>query len=698
MGFRVQIDAPTNMLPTVSNDGGASNVGDIFATLNGNVVSTGTSATVVSVYWGTTDIGTNTAGWDHVANFGQCPAGAVSTNITGLTPGATYYYRFYASNSVGTSWADPVSQFKTASAPTVNNGSGAAGIMPSSARLTGNFTAGGNANVTVYWGTTDGGTTPSSWQHTISLGTLGEGSFFCDISGLNPVSTYYYRCYASNVAGTDWANSTASFQTPAALFANWANRMKITFTGYNKTETLTNFPALVTLGTNITNFAYNQFQSSNGWDLRFAASDEATELNYEIERWMSNGSSLVWVQVPQFSSNCCIWAYWGNPVAAGQAQAYTTNGATWDTQFRGVWHFDEAAVNGQFSTLHLDSTANHLTGVQGGNASTNGVVGGGQYFDGSGRYIDITNTTSPALDMGNNFTFSAWLAFDGTGIGWNEPVSRKNGYNDGNGWQLHALGDTNLRMSGSGVSAADAPSLVPSWMSHNWYYITVVANGSSVTFYRDGVLQTTSGSIAPVVDNDVRLTFGFNAGHNDTPWNGRIDEARIQTGTASANWIWASWMTMASNSAFGSYQVQAGSTSTAATVHGIPYSWLQSYGITNTSDSIETQLVAGSSLNILQDYIAGMDPTNPNSRFCVGITNMAGQIIVRVSSIQAAGSNYNGKARYYDIEQRTNLLAGGAWQPVPNYTNVLGNGSIIVYTNAIQDRAIFYRVKSRLQS
>jgi hypothetical protein len=67
-------------------------------------------------------------------------------------------------------------------------------------------------------------------------------------------------------------------------------------------------------------------------------------------------------------------------------------------------------------------------------------------------------------------------------------------------------------------------------------------------------------------------------------------------------------------------------------------------------------------------------------------------------SVQATGSNYTGKTRYYDIEQRSNMLAGGAWQPVPNYTNIPGNGSIISCTNAIiQNPAAFYRFKVWLQ-
>jgi hypothetical protein len=141
---------------------------------------------------------------------------------------------------------------------------------------------------------------------------------------------------------------------------------------------------------------------------------------------------------------------------------------------------------------------------------------------------------------------------------------------------------------------------------------------------------------------------------------------------------------------------ESGNASTGTTVHGIPYTWLESYGITNTSDSVETQHMSGHSLDVLQDYIAGMNPTNPNNCFSVGITNSAGQIIVRMPSVQATGSNYTGKARYYDVELRTNLLSG-SWQLAPNYTGILANGSIIVLTNVTPDQTKFYRAKVRLQ-
>jgi len=36
-------------------------------------------------------------------------------------------------------------------------------------------------------------------------------------------------------------------------------------------------------------------------------------------------------------------------------------------------------------------------------------------------------------------------------------------------------------------------------------------------------------------------------------FNGTVDEARIASGTRSSNWVWATWMTVVSNSTFSSY-------------------------------------------------------------------------------------------------------------------------------------------------
>jgi hypothetical protein len=101
-------------------------------------------------------------------------------------------------------------------APTVTNSTGASNVSSTSARLNGEITATGGENpmVIIYWGDDDGGTDPYIWDHSVNLGTKGAGAFYIDVSNLTPNTPYYYRCYASNSAGSDWADSTSQFKTP----------------------------------------------------------------------------------------------------------------------------------------------------------------------------------------------------------------------------------------------------------------------------------------------------------------------------------------------------------------------------------------------------------------------------------------------------------------------------------------------------
>jgi hypothetical protein len=91
-------------LPAVTTTA-ASFIGTTGATAGGNVTSEGSSSvTFRGICWGRT-INPTTA--DNITTDGT-GAGIFSTSITGLTPGVTYHFRAYATNSVGTVYGDDV--------------------------------------------------------------------------------------------------------------------------------------------------------------------------------------------------------------------------------------------------------------------------------------------------------------------------------------------------------------------------------------------------------------------------------------------------------------------------------------------------------------------------------------------------------------------------------------------------------------
>jgi hypothetical protein len=114
--------------------------------------------------------------------------------------------------------------------------SGASGITPTTAVLSGVLTSSASqpATVIVYWGTSDGVTNPASWTTNANLGSLAEGSFSTTVTGITASTTYFYRCFATNASGMAWATNTISFayssshfvwlgnSTPVTPYATWA--------------------------------------------------------------------------------------------------------------------------------------------------------------------------------------------------------------------------------------------------------------------------------------------------------------------------------------------------------------------------------------------------------------------------------------------------------------------------------------------
>jgi hypothetical protein len=114
------------------------------------------------------------------------------------------------------------------SAPVISNYGGITGITATGATVSGHLLIGyPYPEVTVYWGPTDGGENSSAWSHEIDMGTQSWGLFETTLSNLSPGQTYYYRCFASNSGGDDWADSTTNFTTTAGSIDSVVRRMYV---------------------------------------------------------------------------------------------------------------------------------------------------------------------------------------------------------------------------------------------------------------------------------------------------------------------------------------------------------------------------------------------------------------------------------------------------------------------------------------
>jgi hypothetical protein len=415
--------------------------------------------------------------------------------------------------------------------------------------VTFSIVAGGSAPLYYQWfqdGVGVSGATNASYSFAALAGT---NTYFCTVSNAFSYSEGSGPVHSSTATV---AGEAVSMLTPA----NYNSKLKIAFTGYNRSETLSYFPVLVRLSTNLMGFSYAGFASATGNDLRFADSSGTRELPYEVDQWDdSNGVSSIWVQVPQLSSTNFIWAYWGNTTNT-TAPAYTTNGAVWEpASFLNLPDYDVVYHLQQTGFPYLDSTTNYpaLDGV----APTlvgGGIVGYGQSFNGTSDYLDAGD-----VNLGTNFTESVWVNLAASasniqglwvngagGYATSEAALFINDYNTADGALLFGTDNEQPETSAGLVTVSQ------------WHLLTAAVNrpAGSIQFYVDGNPEPISGSGSAGVSTDFATNTDMNLGRFNAgafPFKGIMDEARIHGGIDDSNWVWADYMTVASNSVFSAY-------------------------------------------------------------------------------------------------------------------------------------------------
>jgi len=213
-GYGNELSFTTNTLSLASISTTApSAVSYTTATSGGNVTAdNGSSVTSRGICWATT-AGPTTANsvYSEAGGLGSFTAG-----MTGLLSATTYYVRAFAINGAGTVYGNEYN-FTTAAltAPVLTTKS-ISGISSNIAASGGNITTDGGSNITakgVCWSLN---TAPSLSDSYTSDGT-GPASFNSTITGLNPLTLYYVRAYATNTTGTTYGNEL-SFTTTDLVY------------------------------------------------------------------------------------------------------------------------------------------------------------------------------------------------------------------------------------------------------------------------------------------------------------------------------------------------------------------------------------------------------------------------------------------------------------------------------------------------
>jgi hypothetical protein len=203
----------------------------------------------------------------------------------------------------------------------------------------------------------------------------------------------------------------------------------------------------------------------------------------------------------------------------------------------GIWHGDPNfssvslllhmdGSNG--STTFTDSSTNALTVTANGNAQISTAQskfgGASGYFDGTGDYLDISNTAAPGGS--ESFTCEVWIY--PVAVSGQDRVILETRGGSGFVFFINDSGFLQVFDSDAGLLAASTTALT----ANTWQHIAVSKNGSVATYYIGGTAASAYTLTSHASANNCRI-----GARNDAAagFNGYIDELRITKGISRYN-------------------------------------------------------------------------------------------------------------------------------------------------------------------
>lgn len=311
-----------------------------------------------------------------------------------------------------------------------------------------------------------------------------------------------------------------------AWLTGWGFRKELTIQHANVDGNLTDFPVYVFID------ADADFHESlaNGHDIRFTESDGDTLLKYERMYWTGgNGAAATahfWVKVPTIlaAGGTTIYIYYGKVGAADGEDAANV----WDANFKGIWHFEEAAGHPQDSS----GNANHADDEVISNYQQAGKIHYSIDLDGTNDYVRVPDSADWTVTP---FTVEGWFNLD-VWTGGNDMLFYTHEHASDDGMRIYE-GATKIEATTEVSNVQAATTYNDNSTIETWVHVALTRDaGGLITIYRDGVAQTDTEVLGGEIDNADPLYFGRSRGAGDYI-DGKLEEWRFSNTDRSVNWL-----------------------------------------------------------------------------------------------------------------------------------------------------------------
>lgn len=344
--------------------------------------------------------------------------------------------------------------------------------------------------------------------------------------------------------------------TASASFSGYTYQRTITISHTQVstfTATYSNIPVLVSTNDVAvsTNVVGGHLSNSNDFDLIFSTMNDCSFLlNWDTETVNNTGISTmtVWVNIPSISSTTDTIFY----MCYGNAATTTYLGhstATWDSNFKGVYHLPNGATLGL-----LDSTSNGNTMTNSGITATSGQIDGAGNSSGGTNNLSNSGTTVAAA---SNITMEAWVNPTASGIFQTMVGKQNGGTRDFDMYLDPSVAQIDMDLNGN----FSFISISPSWTIGAWNKVVATADGTTWKIFLNGKLAGSTAS-ATLTGSTAGASFEVFTDQQTNTFTGSEDEIRVSNVARSSGTIQTEYNNEKSPSTFYTY----GAESTGATL------------------------------------------------------------------------------------------------------------------------------------